>query len=64
MEGFFFALYNFCEVFMKKTGSQIIVKLLEMHGIKMVSGIPGGSILPLYDEIEKSISRWSVLFYK
>ncbi len=39
---------------MKKTGAQIIVKLLEMHGIKMVSGIPGGSILPLYDEIEKS----------
>ena len=57
MEGFFFALYNFCEVFMKKTGSQIIVKLLEMHGIKMVSGIPGGSILPLYDEIEKSNIR-------
>lgn len=39
---------------MKKTGAQIIVKLLEMHGIKTVAGIPGGSILPLYDELTRS----------
>ena len=39
---------------MKKTGAEIIVKLLEMHGIKTVAGIPGGSILPLYDELNKS----------
>lgn len=39
---------------MKKTGAQIIVKLLEMHGIKVVAGIPGGSILPLYDELTRS----------
>lgn len=39
---------------MKKTGAEIIVKLLEMHGIKIVAGIPGGSILPLYDEIARS----------
>ena len=39
---------------MKKTGAQIIVKLLEMHGIKTVAGIPGGSILPLYDELSRS----------
>ncbi|MCR5763546.1 MAG: biosynthetic-type acetolactate synthase large subunit [Treponema sp.] len=36
------------------TGSQIIVKLLEMEGVKTVAGIPGGSILPLYDELNKS----------
>lgn len=42
---------------MKQTGAQIIVKLLEMHGIKMVAGIPGGSILPLYDELERSSVR-------
>ncbi len=36
------------------TGSQIIVKLLEQMGISMVAGIPGGSILPLYDELAKS----------
>ncbi|MCI1209638.1 MAG: biosynthetic-type acetolactate synthase large subunit [Treponema sp.] len=39
---------------MKKTGAQIIVKLLEMQGITTVAGIPGGSILPLYDELYKS----------
>ena len=39
---------------MKKTGAQIIVKLLEDLGIKTVAGIPGGSILPLYDELNKS----------
>ena len=38
----------------KATGSQIIVKLLELEGIKTVAGIPGGSILPLYDELNKS----------
>ena len=32
------------------TGSQIIIRLLELAGIKTVAGIPGGSILPLYDE--------------
>ena len=39
---------------MKKTVSQIIIELLKMHGIKMVAGIPGGSILPLYDELNRS----------
>ena len=42
---------------MKKTGSEIIVKLLEMEGISVVSGIPGGSILPLYDALAKSSIR-------
>ena len=39
------------------TGSQIIVKLLEMEGITTVAGIPGGSILPLYDELNRSSIR-------
>lgn len=38
----------------KATGSQIILKLLEMEGVKTVAGIPGGQILPLYDELNKS----------
>lgn len=41
----------------KATGSQIIVKLLEMEGVKTVAGIPGGSILPLYDELNRSSIR-------
>ncbi len=39
------------------TGSQIIIKLLELAGIKTVAGIPGGSILPLYDELGRSSIR-------
>ena len=38
----------------KATGSQIILKLLEMEGVKYVAGIPGGQILPLYDELNKT----------
>lgn len=39
---------------MKLTGAQIICRLLEQFGIETVSGIPGGSILPLYNELNKS----------
>jgi len=39
---------------MKLTGAQIIIRLLEKQGITRVAGIPGGSILPLYDELAKS----------
>ena len=42
---------------MKKTGSEIIVKLLEMEGISVAAGIPGGSILPLYNALAKSSIR-------
>ena len=42
---------------MKHTGAQIIVKLLDMYGIETVAGIPGGSILPLYDELNRSSIR-------
>lgn len=39
------------------TGSQIIIKMLEKEGITTVAGIPGGSILPLYDELNRSSIR-------
>ena len=42
------------EVMIKANGSQIITKLLELEGISTVAGIPGGSILPLYDELARS----------
>jgi acetolactate synthase I/II/III large subunit len=42
---------------MNKTGAEIIVHMLEMYGIDTVAGIPGGSILPLYDELYKSKIR-------
>jgi len=36
------------------SGAQIIVGLLERWGIRTVSGIPGGAILPLYDALSHS----------
>ncbi|HHU36861.1 MAG TPA: biosynthetic-type acetolactate synthase large subunit [Treponema sp.] len=39
------------------TGAQIIVKMLERQGITVVTGIPGGAILPLYDELYRSNLR-------
>ncbi|MCR4939468.1 MAG: acetolactate synthase large subunit [Treponemataceae bacterium] len=39
---------------MEATGAQIVIKLLERQGIKTVAGIPGGSILPIYDALYKS----------
>lgn len=39
---------------MKKTGSQIIIDALRMHSIDTVTGIPGGSNLPIYDELTRS----------
>lgn len=39
---------------MKISGAKIIVESLKAFGIEVVAGIPGGSILPLYDELNKS----------
>ncbi|EKT53088.1 acetolactate synthase large subunit [Providencia sneebia] len=36
------------------TGAELIVHLLEKHGITIVSGIPGGAALPFYDALGKS----------
>ena len=42
---------------MKFNGAQIICKLLERQGIRVLSGIPGGAILPLYDALYDSPIR-------
>jgi acetolactate synthase-1/2/3 large subunit len=39
---------------MKATGARIIVKLIEREGVRHVSGIPGGSNLPIYDALYDS----------
>lgn len=39
---------------MELTGAQIVIKLLERQGITTVAGIPGGSILPVYDALYNS----------
>lgn len=39
---------------MKLTGAEIIVRFLEEQGITIIAGIPGGSILPLYNALHGS----------
>ncbi|EMH5116463.1 acetolactate synthase large subunit [Salmonella enterica] len=36
------------------TGAEFIVHFLERQGIRIVTGIPGGSILPVYDALSQS----------
>ena len=36
------------------TGAQIIIHLLERQGIRIISGIPGGANLPIYDALSHS----------
>jgi acetolactate synthase-1/2/3 large subunit len=43
------------------TGAQLIVHLLERQGITTVSGIPGGTVLPLYDALSQSTQIRHVL---
>lgn len=42
---------------MKKTGAQLLVDLLQSHGVDLVFGYPGGAILPFYDELYHSKIR-------
>lgn len=39
------------------TGAQIITALLERQDVKCIAGIPGGSVLPLYDALASSNLR-------
>ncbi|MFC1843633.1 biosynthetic-type acetolactate synthase large subunit [Thermodesulfobacteriota bacterium] len=39
---------------MKITGAQAIVKCLEEQGVEVIFGFPGGVIIDLFDELEKS----------
>jgi len=43
------------------TGAQLIVHLLERQGITLVAGIPGGTVLPLYDALSQSTQIRHVL---
>jgi len=46
---------------MRFTGAQLIVHLLERQGITTVAGIPGGTVLPLYDALSQSTQIRHVL---
>ncbi|MBK7647777.1 MAG: acetolactate synthase large subunit [Betaproteobacteria bacterium] len=43
------------------TGAQITVRLLERQGIRIVTGYPGGAILPIYDALGQSTTIRHVL---
>ncbi|MBN1498981.1 MAG: biosynthetic-type acetolactate synthase large subunit [Spirochaetes bacterium] len=42
---------------MKINGAELTIRLLEKQGIRIISGIPGGTNLPLYDALSKSTIR-------
>ena len=42
---------------MKLTGAQALIKSLEMEGVEVMFGLPGGCILPVYDPIIDSPIR-------
>ena len=42
-------------------GAELIIQLLEHHGITTIAGIPGGANLPLYDALSKSSSIRHIL---
>ena len=43
------------------TGAQITVRLLERQGVRIVTGYPGGAILPIYDALGQSTAIRHVL---
>ncbi|HLI78872.1 MAG TPA: acetolactate synthase large subunit [Candidatus Binataceae bacterium] len=42
---------------MKLNGAELVIAMLQRHGISIVAGIPGGASLPLYDALGKSSVR-------
>jgi acetolactate synthase-1/2/3 large subunit len=42
---------------MQLTGAQALIKSLEMQGVEVIFGLPGGAILPVYDPIIDSSIR-------
>ena len=39
---------------MTVTGAELLVDILERQGVRLVAGIPGGAILPIYDALARS----------
>lgn len=46
---------------MKLSGAEIIIKLLERQGVRIIAGIPGGSNLPLYHALSQSTTIRHIL---
>ncbi len=39
---------------MKKTGAEIVIESLKFHGVDLLFGYPGGTIMPVYDALYRS----------
>lgn len=39
---------------MNMTGAELLIQLLEQQGVRLVAGIPGGAVLPLYEALGRS----------
>ena len=42
---------------MKLTGAEALIKSLELEGVEVIFGIPGGAIMPAYDPLIESSIR-------
>jgi acetolactate synthase I/II/III large subunit len=42
-------------------GADVVLRVLEAHGVEVVFGMPGGAVLPLYDAIARGTSLTHVL---
>ncbi|MEM3829793.1 MAG: thiamine pyrophosphate-binding protein, partial [Conexivisphaerales archaeon] len=42
---------------MRLSGAKALIKSLENEGVKVIFGIPGGAILPVYDALHDSSIR-------
>lgn len=42
---------------MEMNGAEIIIRMLELAGVRVVAGIPGGASLPIYDALGRSSIR-------
>ncbi len=49
------------ETLRKMTGAGMVLKCLELEGVEVAFGIPGGAVIPLYDELYKRKSFKHVL---
>jgi acetolactate synthase-1/2/3 large subunit len=45
----------------KRSGAELIVHLLEQQGVRIVAGIPGGALLPLYEALGRSTGLQHIL---
>lgn len=45
----------------RMTGAELTIKLLERQGVRIISGVPGGANLPLYDALSRSTTIHHVL---